>query len=850
MSFGHAQRRLEAWKAARVQLTPPAFLRFPGHGRGPWIDHSRVAGRLLFGVSQAYGKEKIMASIPIAAGLPGLSSRHPAVCVVGVLLLLWRSSAPLVYGAAGHEPNAAIASGWWPEMENTWVPIGWKDHPLRFNVLYNGTLIAQPVRYPSRGQGVQLTFQLSRDGEPPASTATRPYQLRSQDGGVGDQGWTDNPAPNLWTRWQQDGTVLRQAVFAHLLGSGLVKTGDEPLFAWVRLSLEKASSDSALVLVGVTAPHLQLEMDRHKNLVVHPSTSAYPRPLRLESEAGKTSHLLLDDAGHVRLAVALPREAGVAFIDQRPARPDACLRLALSAAAGGHADLLVPLVPATREAVDAELALGRDSALREADRFWAAVPETASRVDTPEPLVNNVIRHAPKFAEVIAERHPETGQYSLLSGSWHYEKLWATPTSMNISMILDGLGYHAAAEKYLEIFRQEQGTITPPGKAYHRHAGYFATPRRFTSIDWLSDHGAILYAAAHHALVTDDSRFIDRWTEPIVRACAFIRDFRTSTHHDGVRGILPAAVPTDTGVAEQGVWNDGWNYKGLAAAVRLLHRIHHPRAEEFAREAAEYRETFRRAIRAAAARMPEWVDATGRRERFVPTALPGGGDIQFPFYLDTGPLFLVYSGLLDADDALMRSALRYFRAGPNRANYDLDGAWHQPVSLRHEMSSCEPCYSWNLFHAWQSGDRTAFLEGMYSLFAGSISPRTFIGCEHRGGISGTLFSVPLPIEAARLSVIDDQVEPGRLHLLRLVPDAWLSDARSTVLERVPTEFGPVTLRFRLEDDACRLGVDFRPQFRHPPQAISLHIPGRDKLRSVSVNGVVREVAPGDVVAID
>ena len=117
-------------------------------------------------------------------------------------------------------------------------------------------------------------------------------------------------------------------------------------------------------------------------------------------------------------------------------------------------------------------------------------------MDTPEPLVNEAFRHGPKFAEVIAERHPETGQYALLSGSWHYEMLWATPTSMNITMILDGLGHHAAADKYLEIFRQEQGTIVPPGKAYHKHAGYLATPRTFTSIDWLTDHGAILYAAA------------------------------------------------------------------------------------------------------------------------------------------------------------------------------------------------------------------------------------------------------------------------------------------------------------------------------------------------------------------
>ncbi|MEP0842484.1 MAG: hypothetical protein HRF43_07200, partial [Phycisphaerae bacterium] len=695
-------------------------------------------------------------------------ARCLAIC--GIVLTLSRSATPAGPASGPAEPSVEVASAWWPEVENTWVPIGWKDHPLRFNVLDDGTLIAQPVRYPSRGQGVQLTFLPSRDGETPSTAATRPYPLRG--GGVGDQGWNDQPAPVLWTRHPGDGMVLRQEVFAHLPGGGPVADGDEPLFAWIRFFVEGGGTGRGFVLIRVNAPHVQLEMDRHKNLIAHPARSAYPRSLRLEPADGGR-HLLLDDAGRVRLAVASRPGAAVAFLDQRPARPDAWLKLALPDEPGAPTDVLVPLVPADRKAAEAELSLGREAALREADRFWSAVPETAARVDTPEPLVNSVIRNAPRFAEVIAERHPETGQYALLSGSWHYEKLWATPTSMNVTMILDGLGHHPAAEKYLEIFRQEQGTITPPGKAYRPHAGYFATPRRFTSIDWLSDHGAILYAAARHGLLTDDPRFLERWTEPILKGCAFIRDFRAERGHGGVPGILPAAVPTDTGVAEQSVWNDGWNYKGLAAAVRLLKHIGHPQAEAFAREAADYRASFLRALRAAEPAMPEWIGADGRRRRYVPTALPGGGDLAFPFYLDTGPLFLVYAGLMDASDPLMRSCLEYFREGPNTRVYDLDGAWHQPVSLRHELSSCEPCYSWNLFHAWQAGDRARFLEGMYSLFTGSISRRTAIGCEHRGGISGTLFSVPLPVEAARLAVIDDQLEPGRLHLLRLVPRAWL-----------------------------------------------------------------------------
>ncbi|NUQ64055.1 MAG: hypothetical protein HUU20_16380 [Pirellulales bacterium] len=758
--------------------------------------------------------------------------------------------AQVAAAVASPEPNAEAASAWWPEMENTWVPIGWKDHPLRFNVLYNGTLIAQPVRYPARGQGVQLTFLTSRSGEVPANQNTQPYPLRSCDRGVGDQGWSDNAAPVLWTRWEQDGLIVRQEVFAHMQGGGPVKTGTEPLFAWIRLAIENSPSGDAYALVQVNRPHLGTEMDRHKNLIANRAAAAYPRPLRLEAAANPSGHLLLDDASRVRLAVACGSGAAVAFIDQRPTTPDAYLKIAISAVKGGHADLLVPLVPADRAAVDAELALGRDAALKEADPFWAAAAPTSSHVDTPERLVNEAARQAVRFCEVIAERHPDTGQYALLSGSWHYEKLWATPTSMNITMILDGLGHHPAAEKYLEIFRQNQGTVVPPGKAYRKHAGYLATPRWFTSIDWLTDHGAILHAAANHALVTEDPQFIQRWTEPIVKACEFMVDFRTSSGHGGVEGILPAAVPTDTGVQEQSVWTDGWNYKGLTTAVRLLERIHHPRAAEFAREAAAYRESFVRAIRAAAPTMPEWTDGDGRRHRFVPTALPRGGDIQFPFYLDTGPLFLVYGGLMKADDDLMRSALHYFRAGPNRRTYDLAGAWHQPVSLHHEISSCEPCYSWNVFHAWQAADRPRFLEGLYSLLTGSMSRRTSIGCEHRGGVSGTLFSVPLPIELARLSVIDDQIEPGRLHLLRLVPLAWLRTDRPTTFERIPTELGPVTLRLQLQENGRRLLVTFQPHFRRKPQGVLLHVPPLDGLSEIAVGGRVHAAQRGNVIALE
>jgi len=750
------------------------------------------------------------------------------------------------------EPNVEVASQWWPEMENVWTPIGWKDHPLRFNVLYNGIMVAEPFRRPSLGQGVQLTFIPSPESQrPPSRPDARPYALAKVDGGVGEQGWAPGATPALWTQWRRNGLTLREEVFAHLPGGGPVRTGREPLFAWVRLSIHDGEAarhnDHDGWWIRIENPHIRRDMRRDKNLIANPQAAAYPDTLSLEST--QLGMLLVDPRGRVRLGAVRLEDGAVTYHTQSPRNTEPLLRVTLPAVKGAHVDLLVPLLPVDRATFENELALGLERARAECEAYWSQIPETGACVETPERLVNEAFRQSPKFAEGIAERNLDTGQYSLLTGSWHYERLWATPTSMNVTMILDQLGYHATAEKYLEVFRTQQGTVVPPGKAYKLHPGYFSSPKAFTSIDWLTDHGAILHAVCHHALLSGDRRFIDRWMPAIIKGCEFIRDARAMTDHGGVQGILPPAVPTDTKIEVQSVWTDGWNYKGLTTAVRLLRQQRHPRAEEFAREADDYKRTFVKAMRQAALHMPEWTDAKGQKHRYVPTALPDGGDFKYPFYLDTGPLFLVYSGLLDADDELMRTAARYFREGPNAKTYNLKGDWRQPAVLHHEMSSCEPCYSWNVYHSHQNGDRYRYLEGMYSLFAGALSRGTSIGCEHRGGISGTLASSCLPIDLARLAVIDDQIVAEELHLLRLVPLAWLKTDVQTRFERMPTEFGPVTLQFQLGQAGRQLEVAFENRFRRAPRRITLHVPPLETLQEVVVNGKSYRAKADDLLVL-
>ena len=475
----------------------------------------------------------------------------------------------------------------------------------------------------------------------------------------------------------------------------------------------------------------------------------------------------------------------------------------------------------------------------------------AAVVRTPEPLVNSVIRHSLKFQEVTAETNPETGYLSILTGSFKHANLWATSGAMTLVMLLDAMGYHSAAGRYLEIFRHEQGTGIPPGESYPRHPGYLNTtslappiPKyvqlKYTHYLWLNSHGALLWAVCQHALWTHDSTFIERWLPAIVKACEFIKDSRAIRSHAGVPGIMPPAVATDgepghvNPSTNQLVWNDGWMYKGLATAVRLFRRIGHPRADEFEGELRAYKEAFVKVIRAKGAGMPRWTDRRGKTHALVPPSQSCDTIDEFYSYVDYGPLFLVFSGLLDAGDELMRSALLWCREGPP-TRFHREGV-KVTDCLVHEMSSWYHGMSWNAFHNHQLGDRARFLEGMYSLFAGGVSRQTFISCEQRGGNTGSLRSATLATWLARLAVVDDQVKDDELHLLRLVPLSWLRAEHETLFERMPTDFGPVTLRFQLNAAGDNLAVIFDPVFRTRPQRIVLHVPPHKGLKGIRLNG--------------
>ncbi len=800
--------------------------------------------------------------------------------------------APAAAGLAGIEPDIELAKLWWPNPRNVWTPIGWKDHLFRFNVTYNGSVIGAPSPLARRikyfDQNNKETQELEADrlqldmtpwGGPAFTknkSAAQPmpdlypghfYVYREDQGlyGRGRQSWAEQPTPVLQTDWtfSEAGLVLRQSVFAHAMNGADVVTGQESLFAWIRL--EVIAADPRLVnpdhdygfAIRVCRAYYTQELPYNFQdgivLTGFPELApfTYTRWTKALSAGAMTGFSMWQPRGPQLGVLAMNGAPAPVFSQRYTDKSIYNIEAKLKPEVGAHIDILQCMRPVNEEReFIPEINLGYDGALAASNRYWSRKPATAATVNTPEKYVNDLVTRNVQFSEVVASKVPDQSYSTFLTGSMGYDVLWTTPTSMTSHMFLSPLGYHDVVAKHLELYFGTQGSVKPPGPDYYvKHPGYYATPDTVTAIDWLPDHGAVMLAVSTHALMTGDQAFIDRWLPSLLKACDWIKDACAITNHDGVKGLPPAGGASDEGGSVQSIWATAWIYKGLMTTIRLLKRLNHGRTAELTTFAAGYQAKAVQALDAIGAQAPKWRHPDGKDYPIYPANYSGAAGIfGEAMRLDTGAMIMVWAGLLPASDARMVKFCDYFRVGPNAKLWN-GGSRKHPLDapvLEHEISSFEPIYSWNIFHSWQLGNRAKFLEGLYSLAAGGISPQTYIPFEHRGGMSASLGTHATIFSLIRLAVVDDNLSETDLNLLRLCPMAWLSTDQDTVFDKMATVYGPVSLKFR-RTGTTQLTLTWTAAWRSKPGRLLVHAP--PGFTSLVVNGTTYAVPAAGYVAV-
>ena len=280
---------------------------------------------------------------------------------------------------------------------------------------------------------------------------------------------------------------------------------------------------------------------------------------------------------------------------------------------------------------------------------------------------------------------------------------------------------------------------------------------------------------------------------------------------------------------------------------KVLKATHSPEAEKWLKEQNDYRTTFQNALHAQLERTIRWKDPNGHMIPSVPMRL-GQMDAsgESDTYLDTGPMFLGVAGMLNARDETMTWALKWLTEGPNANTEFPDWSdFSQPSCLRYEMSSGEPCYSWNIYLRYLRNERLHFLEGFYSLAAGAVSRKFLTGVETRDGIQDLPITNAVIDNHLRNMLIFENEAGFGIDLLRNSPSKWLEPGKEIHVKDAETRFGPMSVHIRAKTNN-QVEAEIHPPQREAVEWIRLHLYhplGKPLTRAVVNSSPVTPVEP-------
>ncbi|MEW5977402.1 MAG: hypothetical protein AB1898_16545 [Acidobacteriota bacterium] len=750
------------------------------------------------------------------------------ILLVALMPLWWPPA--LVGNQRSGEPSYEQAVVRWPDMRRPVTFLGCSNHLDEFGLMWNGNITATTVtRTDADRQIVQKrgndSFQVS------FSVGDRPnFDGRDAEAGLTEAALLDGYLPVTQVGLGDGKTTLRQEAFAvSSQGTCQASSGDESVFLRVRFTVEASGNgDSPIGLwLQVARNHTRYAMSTRRNVRIEPVAPNYWRDLR---SSGQT---LLDSRGLALMWASqefqfhsqLPEALNSLSLRESNLDRNLC-EFRLARKPGATLDLVFSFLPVSEGEVRTAGSMGHEQAQRAVVACWNQEISRGMQIRVPEAVLNNLWRFNVPLTLITADTYAN-GDQVLKTSTHHYEAYWPTPNAMHFQELIQR-GYRNQVASFLKPFLdgKRRQPVSNTGASFSSSHGFISGPSEHLAISWVSDHGAILWAASEYYLLTRDAGFLNQWLPTLLEGMRWIAHERQITKLRGglAAGLMPAGRATDANMQSNFVWSDAWVYRGLAAVCRVLEAIKHEETPRWIRERDDYRDTFQKTLRSQIEKTIRWTDAAGAKIPFVPWELRQvDADDLHAFYLDTGPMMLGVAGLVDPKDDVMTWSLKWLTEGPDsgRAYPDWSDFSERP-SLRFEMSSVEPCYSWNIYLRFLRDERREFLEGFYSMAAGAVSRRFLGGVETRDGIQAVpAANAVIDNHLRNMLVFEDQKEPG-LHVLRNSPSTWLQPGKEIRVDNAETYFGPISYRI-VGRESGQIEAEIQAPQRTPVNWIRLHL---------------------------
>jgi hypothetical protein len=799
-----------------------------------------------------------------------------------------------------NDPTFNSALTHWPEMGQQVTFIGLKHCPTKFQIYWNGAIscfigrdcfgniFPTQKKYVEQEQDDQLHLTFGYGSTPTFHIA---------DTGQVSQTLMNNYLPIIITSWDDAKFRYEITVFATALNPEQIDSIPEQTLLLARVTIERlnfcpasAAGKRGSILKDFNPPlkwgrsnpaQLWLNFSGYKCLIwpkelPEDKFPIYPRKLFLKK------NFIYDGNNQIRARIVAENDARLTFYERYPREQITSPELELADQKGLLTNLLglelslgnrkttsvilslpyFPIAPKDESFLNREL----DSEFEKIIAYWEKEYASDTKIITPEPLVNDFYKSGLHHIYITTDADKITGTvYAKSSPAW-YETIWAN-LAIATAVGLDYRGHHQEAEQYLEPFLFWQSIVSPPNMEGASKEGFFAPPKEYSAIPWVSNHGWTLWGLAEHYRITRDKLWLHRITSQLIAGCNWIIRERNRTktilpsgEKSAGYGLLPAGTVSDDKGSGQYLCTDAHCYRGLRVCADILQEIGHPEAKRLNNETNEYLQAIQEAINRAVLKTEKVRLENGTLIPYVPNEIhqikpPDFSPADFwPYinYVDAGPMHLVDAEVLDPNSALVDWILRFEEkyTVANLANeisvnenwcFSIQQPGNVPVHiLRNGISVIEPFYAPHATAYFYRDEIEKYLEIFYNQLAAAISHRTLTPIENRFGVWNLPWADAEYCKMLRRMLV--QEKGSELFLLHALPRLWLSQGKTIRVQNLPTYFGSISFTVSSEIDHNKIRMNLNPPLRNKPETIYIRFrhPDNQEIKRVLVNKIVWE----------
>jgi len=438
-----------------------------------------------------------------------------------------------------------------------------------------------------------------------------------------------------------------------------------------------------------------------------------------------------------------------------------------------------------------------ESARASAAKFWTKLDLPYDRLVVPDAAVQAQLDSA--IRNIYQAREIKKGLPAFQVGPTCYRGLWVVDGSFLLEAItyLGRANETRAGVKYLMSFQRDDGGIM------------------LIDGHW-KETGIALWAITRHARLTGDKAWLrENWSK-VERGFAYIREMRAMPPKGSPNERLIPDGFSDGGLANKvpEFTNIYWTLAGMRAAVEAARWLGEAAtADAWQREYDDFYATFRRA-----AERDMKTDPSGNR--YVPIRMARGDGVP-PQKAQWAFCHAVFPGRVFApDDPLVRGNMAMLRAVESQGLV-FDTGW-----LKNGIWTYFGGFYGNAWLWLGDGDKAARV--LYA-FGNHASPllcwrEEQMPVGHGDKMVGDMPHNWASAEFIRLTRHCLALERGNeLHLFEGFPASWAKPGAVTKLRDIATEFGPLSLEFRVAKDGRSGELKLTPPRRNPPAKIVWHI---------------------------